>query len=137
MKKIVNISVKLVMLVMALSCLSCASGSGGHEKYRGFENSPFTNYQTHQVNPNAIMNQPTAQFNESMRKLNAMQDYKDRMNKTNAGSAAAESMWIAPVKSGGKSFIGDLLKTFNKTTNGIVNDIGNETRRSIRDKIRN
>ncbi|GEM_PF-4296349 len=136
MKKAMNIIVRFVVLAMVLSCVSCAS-SGGHEKYRGHENSPFTQFDTHNVNPNAAMNMNPAQFDEYMRKLNAMQSYKDRMNKTNAGSAASESMWVAPTKNGnGGGFIGDVFKTFNDTVSGIVTDFGRETRRSIRESIR-
>jgi len=133
MKKAMNVIVRLALLVMVLSCVSCAS-SGGHEKYRGNENSPFTQFNTHNVDPNLVMNMNKQQFDDYMRKLNAMQDYKDRMNTTNAGSAAAESMWVAPTQSNsnGGSFIGELFNTFRDTANGIVRDAGQDFRNRMR-----
>lgn len=127
----------LLVVLMGFFLSSCgATQQYGHEKYRGLENTPHTQFERHNVNPNMAMNLSSQQFDEYMHRLNQMEDYKAQMIRNNAAAAKAEKAWISRSRPNRNSIayktndaIGDGIKTaargFSKGLADALKDVFN------------
>lgn len=111
------------MVLLGCFLSSCAATQPyGHEKYRGKENTPHTQFETHQVNPNMAMNLSPQEFDELLHRWNEMERLKRKMIENNARAAMAEKKWISRQRPDRNSIV-------YKTTDAV----GDGIKRVIRD----
>jgi hypothetical protein len=117
----------IISSIVILAALFFLTGCGAsHSNYRGQENwGAVLGYTTKD-----LRGMSQAQFQEAYAKSKAAAD-------ANADWARSEALWTTSSKKSGKTVFGSIVNVFEKTVVGIASDAGNQTRRGVRDIIRN